>query len=120
MVEFEYQPWEKVIVHEVIKWPIEQFLQTRSIGVTEGGIARPLTWADGFVFDRHVMPPTPEAIKETLEGRVHWLSLTYAVLEEYQEGFELPRQIKMQVVDQSYTSIYREMAQWLRENFEKD
>ena len=117
MVEFEHRPWTKVIVHEVIKWPLEQFLLTRAIGVPEGGVARPLTWANGFIFDRNVMPPTPEIVKENLEGKVHWNALIYAVVDEYQKEFVLPRQVKIQVVDQSHTSIYKDMAQWLKENF---
>ena len=99
MVQFEYQPWKKVIVHEVIKWPIEQFLLTRSRGVPDGAEGRPLSWVNGIVFDYQGMPPTPEIVKENLHGKIHWSSITYGTLEKFQEEFILPRQVKIRIID---------------------
>ena len=118
MVEFEYRPWNKIVIHEIIKWPLEQFLLTRSIGVQEGGLGRPLTWANGIIFDRAVMPPTPEIIKENLQGIVHWNSLIYGDLEKYQEEFPLPRQVKIKVVNQSHTPMTRILVKWLKQVYE--
>lgn len=35
MVEFEYQPWKKIVVHEVVKYPIEFFLSQHSLGIPQ-------------------------------------------------------------------------------------
>ena len=69
MVEFEYQPWEKIIIHEVVKFPIEFFIGQHSLGAQPGGIGAPLRWANGIVFDLVVFRDTDEIIKEKLEEK---------------------------------------------------
>lgn len=120
MVEFEYQPWNKFIVHEVVKYPLEHFLATHSLGIQEGGIGRPLNWSDGIVFEHRTMRPTDDVIREKLEGKVHWSSLNYGILEKFQEQFKMPRQIKIPVVNLSNNEFFKEMAKWIKETFEKD
>jgi len=118
MIKFTYQPWNEIIVHELIKWPLEQFLLTRAIGVPEGGTGPPLIWVDGIVFDREVMPPTPEIIKESLKGKIHWNSLIYGIMDEYREEFVLQGQVKIRVLNHSHNNIFKVMTKWIRENFE--
>ena len=52
MVEFEHKPWKKVIVNEVVKFPLQHFLSTHSLGVQQGGVGVPLAWVSGLVFDK--------------------------------------------------------------------
>jgi hypothetical protein len=42
LLEFEFQPWKKIIVHEVVKLPLQHFLMGASLGVESGGIGRRL------------------------------------------------------------------------------
>ena len=119
MVEFEFQPWKKIIVHEVVKLPLEDFLSRHSLGVQEGAIGRPLLWVDGIVFEKGVFRDTDDIIKEKLAGKVHWSSLNYGILEKYQTEFKVTGNIRIPVMNVGNNKVFREMATWIKSNFEK-
>ena len=37
MVEFEYQPWKKIIIHEIVEFPPDYFLDNAAMSAPEGG-----------------------------------------------------------------------------------
>lgn len=119
MVEFVFQPWRKIIVHEVVKFPLEHFITGHSIGVQPGGIGRPLTWANGIIFEKGGLRDTDDIIREKLEGKLHWNFLHYAVLEKYQPKFEVPGNIKIPVINVSNNEAFKDLAAWVKSNFEK-
>jgi len=119
MVEFEYQPWKKIIIHEVVKYPIEFFLSQHSLGAQPGGIGRPLTWVDGIIFNIGPFRETEDVIKEKLEGKVHYSSIVYGVLEKYQPEFKVEGNIRIPVTDVSDNRVFKEMIVWLKRNFEQ-
>ena len=118
MTEFEYQPWKKVIIHEVVKFPLQHFLSGASLGVSEGGVGRPLTWADGIIFHPNLFRDTDDIIKEKLDGTIHWGSLVYAIQENHQPEFKVAGNIRIPVIDVSDNKIFKEMVTWLKKNFE--
>ena len=118
MVEFEYQPWDKVVIHEIVKYPLEHFLATHSLGVQEGGVGIPLNWVNGFVFEHVGMPPTEDVVKEQIQGRIHWSGLSYGIMEEYQEKIIRPGRITIPIIDLSNNTFIRAMAEWIKEKFE--
>jgi len=118
MVEFEYQPWKKIIVHEVVKYPKDFFISQHSLGAQPGGIGRPLTWADGIVFDRSLFRETDDVIKEKLEGRLHYSSIIYGLLEKYQPEFKVEGNIRIPVIDVSNNKVFKEMVAWIKRTFE--
>ena len=121
MVEFEYQPWKKIIVHEVARFPLQHFLSTHSLGVQQGGIGQPLVWVDGVIFEKGGLRDTDDIIKEKLEGKLHWNHLHYAILEKYQPEFKITQgNIRIPVVNVSNNKTFREMAKWIKSNFEKE
>jgi len=120
LVEFEYQPWKKIIVHEVVKFPLQHFLSTHSLGVEQGGVGQPLTWVDGVVYEIGIFRDTDDIIREKLDGRVHWSFLHYAILEKHQPEFKVPGNIRLPVIDVSGNKVFREMAAWIKKNFEKE
>jgi len=119
MVEFEYQPWKKISVHEVVKLTLEHFLSGHSLGVQEGGIGRPILWVDGIIFEHGLFRDTDDIIREKLEGKVHWSVLNYGTLEKHQSEFKVAGNIRIPVIDVSGNKIFREMAVWIKNNFEK-
>jgi len=119
MVEFEFQPWKKIVIHEVIKLSLQNFLSEHSLGVQEGGIGRPLLWVDGIIFEHSLFPDTEDIIKEKLEAKVHWSSLNYTLLENYQSEFKVAGNIRIPVIGVSNNEIFREMATWIKTTFEK-
>ena len=120
MTEFEYQPWKRVIIHEVEKFPLQHFLSGASLGVQEGGVGRPLRWADGIIFEMHLFRDTDDIIKEKLEGNIHWSSLVYAIHEKHQPEFKVEGSIRIPVIDLSGSKIFKGMITWLKKNFEPE
>ena len=119
MVEFEYQPWKKIIIHEVVKFPLQHFLSTHTLGIQQGGIGRPLVWVKGIIFEKGGIPDTDDIVKEKVEGKLHWNYLHYAILEKYQPEFKITQgNIRIPVVNVSKNRIFREMAEWVKNNFE--
>ena len=119
MVEFEYQPWKKIIIHEVMKFPLEHFLSTHSLGVQQGGVGQPLFWCNGIVSEKAVFRDTDDMIREKLEGKIHWSSLAYGILEKFQSEFKVAGNIRIPVMDLSGNRILKELAVLIKETFEK-
>lgn len=119
MVEFEYQPWKKIIVHEVIKFPLQHFISASSLGIQEGGVGRPLTWVDGVIFNISHFRDTDDIIKEKLNGTIHYSAVSYAIHEKFQSLFKVPGNIRIPVIDLSGNRVFKEMVSWLKKNFEK-
>jgi len=108
-----------VIVHEVVKFPLQHFLSGHSLGVQAGGVGQPLIWADGIVFEKDVFRDTDEIIKEKLEGKIHWIALNYAMLEKYQPEFKVEGNIRIPVVNVSDNVVFKVMAKWIKDTFER-
>jgi len=119
MVEFEYQPWKKIIVHEIIRFPIEFFVTQHSLGIEPGGIGRPLSWVDGVVFEIGAFRETDDIIKEKLEGKLHYSSIIYGILEKYQSEFKVAGNIRVPITDLSSNEIFKEMVVWIKKTFEE-
>lgn len=119
MVEFEYQPWKKIVVHEVTKFPVQFFVSDHTLGVEPGGVGRPIAWADSIIFRVSHFRDTDDVIREKLDGVLHWSALQYAVLEPYQDEFKVsPGNIRIPIMNVSDNEIFRDMALWVKANFE--
>ena len=119
MVEFEYSPWKKVIVHEVTKFPLDYFISGASYGVQPGGVGRPLTWADGLIFAKGGLPDSDEIVKEKLQGDLHWNHLHYAIMEKFKPEIKVEGNIRIPIINASDNVIFREMASWIKRSFEE-
>lgn len=120
MVEVDYQPWKKIVVHEVVKYNLDNLVKIRSLGVEPGGLAEPLLWANGITFSKSTMPETEDVIKEKLEGIVHWPSVVWALMPEFREVIVIKEtNVKVPVIDVSAQSLYKTVAKWLKEHTER-
>lgn len=115
MVEFEYQPWEKIIIHEIVEYPMEFFFTQATLGIPEGGVGRPLNWSNGIVFINTVVQPTEDVIKEQLKGIIHWASLYFGRMRKYQKEIKRERSVTVTIIDLSNHSVFGPMAKWLKE-----
>ncbi len=80
LVEIEYLPYSKIIVHELRKVEIADLLsnvveqaEAQKAGGTPG-----ITWVDGIAFVISEFLPTPEIIGESLKGRIHYAMVTFS------------------------------------------
>ena len=117
MVKITHAPWKEVIIHEVIELPFDEFINKHSVGVPTGGMAHPLLWAEGVVFNRAAAPPSPEMIKENLEGKVHLMGVEWAPMPEYRSIVEIHEtKVRIPIVNVTATEILREVAKWLKQS----
>ena len=80
MVEIEYLPYQKIVVHEVRKLDISDLLSMVVAQVEaqkQGGIPG-INWADGIAFVFSEFIPSPQTIEENLKGRVHYQMVWYS------------------------------------------
>jgi len=98
---------------------LQHFISGHSLGVQTGGVGPPLTWANGVIFEFGVLRDTDDIVKEKLEGKLHWNFLHYATLEKYQPEFKVQGNIRIPIIDASNNETFRDMAMWIKSNFEK-
>lgn len=84
MVKVTITPWEEIVIHESIRYELDDFIKLCCIGVQAGGLAEPLQWADGVVFRNMLMPPTEDVVREMIAGRLHWSAIAWALMPKYQ------------------------------------
>ncbi len=119
MIEFTLHEPKKIVIHKITKYPITHLITSHSAGFPENGIARSVTWVDGIMFDKQDMPENDEVIKDKLAGIEHWNYLHYTLFEPYRPEFKMVGNIKIPIIDVSENKTYKDMAKWIKENFEK-
>jgi hypothetical protein len=77
-MEFEYQPWKKIVTHEIAKFSLQHFLSASRLGVAQGGVGRPVRWVDGVILEISAFRDTDDIIKEKLAGTVHYSAVSYS------------------------------------------
>jgi len=83
VVKVTFKPWEEVIIHEATHYSLDDMVTLSSMGVQAGELGTPLQWAEGVVFRSIPMPPTDDVVKESLQGKVHLISVSWAHMPEY-------------------------------------
>lgn len=117
MVEFEYQPYKKVVIHEITKVPLEQIILARALAAGEGQIAPPLFWVDGIVFEHAPFPVTDNIVNEQLKGTIHWALLMYGDMEDFEKEIVGPHATKITVFKQE-GRLFKDLPKWLKEEIE--
>jgi len=119
MVEIVYEPWKRIVIHEIVRYALDNLIKVQSLGVQPGGLAEPLLWADGIVFSRSTILETKEVIEEKIEGVVHWSSVEWAKMPEFKEVIVIKEtNVKVPIIDVSAHPIYKTVSRWLRERKE--
>ena len=110
MVEFEFKPIEKVVVHEILKWTIDEFT-TRF--VKPNSI---LQWVDGILMQRSVFKSqTPKMIDDEVNGIVHWALVEFAEMPDYKDKISNESiGAFAQVNDVSNNNVFKDFARWLK------
>ena len=121
MVEVVYQPWKKIVIHEIIKYALDDLVKLQSLGVEPGGLGDPLLWVGGIVFSSSTMLETKDVIKEKLEGAVHWSSVEWALMPEFKEVIIIKEtNVKVPIINVSAHPIYKTVSKWLKEHKESE
>lgn len=84
MVTIKHQPINEIIIHELVKVnSIEDFLSIKTNNVPLGNSAPPARWADGILYEPQGFPPTPEIIKDQMEGKIHFAAIEYTEMPQF-------------------------------------
>jgi hypothetical protein len=119
MVKFKYQPWEEIVIHEVVEYPLEYFFTQATLGIPEGEIGRALSWSNGLIYTTSAIRPTEDVIKEQLQGIIHWASLHYAKMPKFQNEVIRAGRVRVPIMNMSNHTVFGPMAEWVKETFIK-
>ena len=116
MVEIEYKPVEKIVVHEIIKYDLNHFLETFAKPGPNNTQPPPARWVDGIIFNPNGFPvQTPEMVNEHLKGTIHWAAVTFAEMDEYKPIVNHPATgIGLPVNDNSNNTAVVSFVTWLK------
>lgn len=118
MVEIIHEPWKTVVIHEIIQYDLQMLVNLNSLGVTAGQLGRPINWANGIAFNHNPLPPTEEVIKEQIQGKIHWSSLTFAFMPKHEQLITIPDvNIRIPVLDLSDNDVFGDMAKWIKKHY---
>ena len=120
-MEVVYQPWKKIVIHEIVDYALDDLVRLQSLGVEPGGLGDPLLWTEGIVFSSSTMLETKDVVKEKMEGIVHWSSVEWARMPEFKEVIVIKEtNVKVLIIDVTAHPIYRTVSKWLKEQKEVD
>lgn len=74
MVDVEYKPYDKIIIHELRKLEVQDFLQwvASQAEAQKQGATPVVHWVDGIAFLTGEFLASPEIVSENLKGRIHY------------------------------------------------
>ena len=119
MVKVTFKPWEEIVIHDSIQYELDDLVSLLSVGVQPGGLGSPLNWAQGVAFRHISMHPTDEVIREELQGRLHWSSVTWALMPKYKNPIVIPtvtraRALEIPIFNVSTNTILCDVAKALK------
>jgi len=117
MVDVEYQPITKIIVHEAIKHTYDEFVRMFAQAKSNTP-PQAVRWLDGIIFNYSAMPATPELINERVrDGAVHWDFIIFAEMPEYQNIVTHPEtQVQLRVIDNSNNSAIADVIRKFKDD----
>jgi len=117
LVKITYKPWEEIVIREVIEYSLDEIIATQTVGVPTGQLSQPLLWAEGIVFRKSGMIPSPELAKENLEGRIHFNNISWTPMPDYENFIEISAtKVRIPIVNVSANAILSEVAKWLKQS----
>jgi hypothetical protein len=73
LAQIEYLPYQKIILHEIMKMEPSAFFPfvASQVEAQKSGNVAGAMWIDGIAFGFGEFPETPETVQEKLKGRLH-------------------------------------------------
>ena len=106
MVDVEYKPVQKVVVHEAMKQSFDEFVRKQAVQQPPNLPQVVARWVDGVIFIFNAMQPTPEMINERVhDGVIHWDFIIFAEMPEFQDIVTHPdTHVQLRVSDNTNNS----------------
>lgn len=120
MVEFIYEPFKTIIIHEIVQHDLQTFVYQHGLGAQPGQLGNAMNWADGVAFNHAAMPPTEDVVREQINGRIHWAHLAFAFMPKHQQFITIPEgNIRIPVIDLSNNEVFKGLAGWIKERYKE-
>ncbi|HEV2119432.1 MAG TPA: hypothetical protein VGS11_04930 [Candidatus Bathyarchaeia archaeon] len=118
MVEIEYRPYGKIVVHEVRKLDVPTFFQgvvSQVEAQKQGGIPT-VNWVDGIAFVIAEFIPSPQTVEENLKGIAHYafVLFTETSFQEEKRVTSGGRESIVRVVKAESNPIFVELVKFLK------
>ena len=116
MVDIEYRPVQKIIIHEVIKYELENFIELKAQPRPPNTPPSIVRWAEGTVFDYMAFPQTHELINERAkDGTIHWDFIEFAQMKNYVEVLGNPNGTShVKVINVSNNTAVSGAIRWIK------
>ena len=115
MVDIEYNPISKIIVHEIIRSDYQNFLNMFAIPQPPRAQRPNARWIEGILFIFKIFPPSPEVVRDKLQGILHWEIVNFTEMKDYTATVTNPKNnITMDVLDNSNNTAVSDFIRWLK------
>jgi hypothetical protein len=111
-----YKPYDELIIHELVRFRLEDLVNLNALGVQSGGLGKPLFWAAGLAMNINTLPSTEAVVNNQLNGKAHWAHVAYAPMPRYESYFALKENnVRVPVINASTNPMYNAAATWIKQ-----
>ncbi len=116
MVKITYSPIKEIIIHEMVEYPLADFVKLMTDNVPPGNISSSVKWCNGMVFMSTGLPSTVDVVKDQMAGTIHWSWFAFAEMPVFRPSIETASKVILPVIDVSNNDLNRKLVDWVRSN----
>ena len=111
-----YKPYDELVIHELVRYKLEDLVNLNALGVQPGGLGKPLYWAAGLAMVTYNLPSTDAVVHDQLAGKAHWAHVAYAPMAKYESLITLrENNVKIPVINASTNPLFNLAATWIKQ-----
>ncbi len=61
-----YKPYDELVIHELVRYKLDDLVNLNALGVQPGGMGKPLYWAAGLAMVTYSLPSTDAVVHDQL------------------------------------------------------
>ncbi|TMI27064.1 hypothetical protein E6H36_04210 [Candidatus Bathyarchaeota archaeon] len=116
MPKIIYKPYDELIIHELVRYKLEDLVNLNALGVQSGGMGKPLYWAAGLAMVTYTLPSTDAVVNDQLNGKAHWAHVAYAPMPKFESYIVLKENsVRIPVINASTNPIFNAAASWIKQ-----
>jgi len=117
-MKIRYEPFKEIVVKDLVKFENLNDLLYGFANMRAAGQPVALSWAEGVVFVYvGLSPNTPGLMKDFLKGRLYYVGVNFALLENYAPSLVYKNQqgqVAVPIINVSSSQMLCEVAKWLK------
>ncbi len=117
MPKIIYKPYDELIIHELVRYKLEDLVNLNALGVQSGGMGKPLYWAAGLAMVTYTLPSTDAVVNDQLNGKAHWAHVAYAPMPKYESPITIKENnARIPVINASTNPMFNLAAAWIKKH----